>query len=339
MTLRNSPLAIDGALIDSATLRIQAYANASGNDGIINKGDLRVSQLEVAGQGLQVAHGGAVVLNRYQDPDSIDQAYVVSNVNSATLDSSQMPAAAGAQRYHLVCVTVGDPEFSQVGHPWMPSLVPGGEEQTFQYVRFHVIQNVPGSVRTEQGLRDYMDTLTYPALPLAVLDVPANTTAITDAMITDVRYMANPRSLERVEHLAAGGTNGLQGVNGVAGTWEDWPASANFDLYVPKWAVRAKLDGFVEGLEHRKAGQGAIRFDIEGVGSTSWTQINEPAPGGSDRRGYNLGGDIFIPAAARGTTVRVRMRGMASNDTSQGFLYTTPATSVLFRVRLDEEAS
>lgn len=333
MTLRNSPLAIDGALIDSATLRIAAYANAAGNEGIISKGDLKVTALDVPGNGVKVAHGAAIVLNRYQS--SVDQAYVVSNVNVGILDSSQMPTAAGAQRHHLVVVTVGDPEFSQVGHPWMLATdPPAGQEQTFQYVRFHVIQNVTAAAATTKaGARNYVKNLGYPALALAGLTVPANTTTILDSHITDLRELANPRNSERIEHLGAPGAN--HSLN--SETWENWPSSVFYDLDIPEWAVRAKITGFIEGAQLTKNGQAMLRVAFDDGGVTTATQINEN--GSTGRRGYNVGGEIAIPAEYRGTTRRIRVEGMVSNAASAGMLTTDAQTSGQIRVRLEEEAT
>lgn len=331
MTLRNSPLAIDGARIDSATLRIAAYAN--GNEGIISKGDLKVSPLTIPGVGLRVAHGAATVLNRYQS--SIDQAYVVSNVNEAIIDSSMMPAPSASFRSHLVVVTVGDPEFSQAGHPWMLSSDPPlGEEETFDYVRFHVIPNVPSSTKTFASLG-----LSYPAYALARIDVPANTSTITSEMIVDLRRLANPRNTERIEHIPSA-TNNLLNGGGTVGNFENWPSTVWFDLEIPEWAVRAKVHGFVEGALHTKAGQGSLRIAFADGGATTITNINESAPAnGADRKHYNIGGEIAIPASYRGTTRRIRIEGTVANEASKGFLDTDSSTSGLIRVRLEEEAT
>ena len=181
MALRNSPLAIDGALIDAATLRIESFMSGGRYGGVSAPGALKVRALAIPGNGVRIAEGAATVPNGYQSEP--DQAYVASNVGEHVVPSSAMPPANASARSHLVVVTVGDPEFSQAGHPWMlVSDPPEGEELTFQYVRFHIIQNVPASTKRFSDLG-----LSYPAYELARLDIPANTTTITQEMIVDLR--------------------------------------------------------------------------------------------------------------------------------------------------------
>lgn len=335
MTFQNAPWALDGAQIASSLARLGEYSATAGAEGIISKGDLKVSPLSTPGNGVIVAPGGALLLNRYQT-SGIDQTYVVSNVGDYTFQATEMPPVSGSAQSHLVCVTIGDPEFSQVGHPWMTASDPAaGTENTFQYVRPFILTNVPSNADMHYVAQQ---NLPYPALPLARLDIPANTTTIDSSMIVDLRKLARPRSQEFMVNIGAGASNALNGEGGVAGTWENWPGTVHMSIYIPDWAVTAMVQGFMEGARLTKAGRGNLRIAFTNGGNTEWTQINESAPtSGSDRRGYNIGGNISIPASYRGTTQEIRMEGMPSTAADKGFLTTDTLASGFMRIVLLEE--
>ncbi len=95
MTFETSPSAIDGAMISSALLRRAQFAELSGAQGIVQKGDLKVSQLGTPGVGVQIAAGVGLVLNKYQTPTP-NETYVVSNPGVHTVPSGEMPASMAA---------------------------------------------------------------------------------------------------------------------------------------------------------------------------------------------------------------------------------------------------
>jgi hypothetical protein len=337
MTFRSASL-IDGALVDAAVLRIGSFMAGGRYEGVATGPSLKVKPLTTPGNGVTINAGAGLVVNRYQA--SPDQAYIVSNVGDVTLGSADMPPVSTSDRSHLVCVTVGDPEFSQVGHPWMPGTIPAGSEETFQYVRPYIIQNVPAGTKSFAELNR-----SYPAYALARIDIPKNTTTITSAMIVDLRDIPLPRSSERIEHIAGPATKQtLNGESGVAGAYQNFPNSVNFQLDIPLWASRAYITGFVEGVRVVAAGTGKIRVSMGGAvgAATTSTSIDEAAPGGGSngiRTSYNLGGEIAIPDAAKGTTVTVRIEATPNTNADKGFLTADSSASGQIRVRLAEQAS
>jgi hypothetical protein len=103
-----------------------------------------VSELAVPGVGLLISPGVGLVLNDYQDDPN--EVYVVSNPGSHTITALEMPAANPSAKHYIVAVVVGDPDFSQAGHPWMGSDDPPlGAESTFQYVRPTIIEVAAGA--------------------------------------------------------------------------------------------------------------------------------------------------------------------------------------------------
>lgn len=334
MALQNVPWAIDGATIPSSLARLAQYVATSGSEGIAQLGDMKVQPLATPGNGIRIGPGGGVVLNRYQG-ETPDQSYMVYSNTETALGPSDMPASSGSARSHLVCVTVGDPDFSQAGHPWMLGTDPPvGTENTFQYVRYFVVQNVPsGTVNFDQL------NLNYPALALARIDVPASTTTITSGMIVDLRQMARPREKIVQWHVNASAADALSVA--VANTYEYWPDNSQKAVDIPKWATRCYATGFIEGFRIVASCQAALmRIGAFGPGINSYpSRFDEQfsSPGNADRRNINLGGDIYIPAAYRGTTQNWQVQATVTNTSQNNKLNTDSATTVSVMLRFVEE--
>jgi hypothetical protein len=244
MTLNFAPWAIDGARSTSALARLATYATGGGRSGVIKASDLKVRALAVPGNGLRISSGGALVLNGYQvDPD---QAYAVSNGGEHVVLSADMPAPVGATAYYLVCVVVGDPEFDQTEHPFMPSSILPEDAADYEYVRIVIVPCSAGVTQFEQlGLQ-------YPGYALARLEVPAMTSTITQAMITDLRTLTAPRESRKI---LIGGVPPNQNL-----TMPDFADWATYQPYVqvPPWATHAQIIATLTGI----VGFGASLSDI-----------------------------------------------------------------------------
>ena len=336
MTLNKASFIDNGPLIGMDLFRTAAYMSGGRYEGVATADALKVRATPVASRGVIVGEGAAFVLNRYLSAP--DQAYPVTNIGEETLGSSFFPGVDPVDRSHLVVVTVGDPNYSQVSHPWMPGVVPVGEVDTFQYVRFYVIPNVPAGTKRFESLGSF-----YPAYALARIDIPGGATNITDAMITDLREIPFPRSVEFIRHMSGPTTaQDLNGQGGTPGEFQNFPNTVIFPVDIPVWATRAYITGFAEGLRCVKAGTGKMRVQFGAIGTTESTNIDEPAPGGGDngiRVSYNLGGEIAIPAAYRGQTVNIRIEATPNTTASKGFLKALDSSSGQIRVRLAEKAS
>lgn len=338
MTFNSAAWAVDGARIESSLPRRAVWSSTGGAEGISNKGDLKVSALSTAAAGLQVSGGGALLLNRYQGTDP-NETYTVSNRGAHILTTAQMAGAATSApvvRHFLVCVTVGDPTGNQAGHPWMPASSEGiTDPETFEYVR-------PWLIPCSAGTETFAELgLSYPALALSRLRIPAGATTYTDADLTDLRVMAIVRTKTESDHITASGTNALNGLDGVAGTFERWPNENVLTTKIPTWATKAKITGFVEGARLSKAGGAKLRAMVTGEGiSTPVTNVDESNPrNANDRVTYNIGGVINIPARLRGTAASFAVEGRPNNGDSKGMLFTTPgSTSMMLQVTFEEGA-
>lgn len=228
MTFNNAPWAVDGARTTAALARQAVYASGAKDSGIVKPGDLKVSPLAVPGNGLRISAGSANILNWYQT--SPNESYTVSNPSIHTVLSGDMPAAVPATSYYLVCVVVGDPEFNQSGHPYMPSTVAPEDAADFEYVRPVIVPCDSTTTRFEQLGLD------YPAYALARLTIPPSTTTITSDMITDLRQLSQPRT-DRQLYIA-------QPTFQVYGEqYETWAQMPNFapTIHIPEWATHCTI--------------------------------------------------------------------------------------------------
>lgn len=238
MTFNFAPWAIDGARSTSALARSAVYASGGIRSGITKPSDLRVLPLEVPGNGLRITRGNATVLNWYQSDPS--ETYTVSNPALHVVPSADMPPAVAMTAYYLVCVVVGDPEFNQTGHPYMPGTpIPAELQADYEYVRIVVIPCASDATRFEDL------GAAYPGYAMARLEIPPSTTTITGAMITDLRSMSQART-ERVISM------GQPSAASVAMETDVWKPLGDFQPFVqvPEWATHVDIIASVNGLTH-----------------------------------------------------------------------------------------
>lgn len=324
MTFNFAPWAIDGARTTAGLARLSAYASGGGRSGVIRPLDLRVKALSVPGNGLQIMAGGATILNHYlSDPD---EAYVVSNPATHTVLASSMPSAKPASSYYLVCVVVGDPEFNQTGHPYMPSgPIDPALAADFEYVRVVIVPCDANTTRFEDlGYN-------YPAYALARLEVPANTTTITNAMIVDLRQLSKPRT-ESTLLLGRQTTQRVVDVNTSPGSiWINLtPAYLPF-VSIPSWATRMQILTHVSGLGNQGAAVGELRtahgtsvgpvetYDMDDVGS---------------RTNLMTVFDQDVSAIA-GSTIQLLIQARQLFD-QVGYAFSDARTQIAFDVRFSE---
>lgn len=335
MTFENTAWAIDGALLGSALARRAEFAAVSGAQGIVLKGDLKVTQLAVPGVGLLIDPGVGLVTNKYQDTPN--ETYVVSNPDSHTITAGEMPAASGSDRSFILAVVVGDPEFSQSGHPWMGSDDPPlGEEQTFNYIRPTLIEVADNTITS-------LD-VTYPALPLARIDIPASTTTITNAMIHDLRALARPRFSQEVFISPAETWTSADPRYIPAGSaFNNW-GSAEFSpsVKVPEWASRAILTASINGVRYKDTTvniSGRVRAKV-GTLVGPETVFDYEVEAASARRDNLMCAGEFDVSELAGTTVDLKVQGFQDSPVSPSDnqqLRLQQGSQMIFDIRFFEE--
>jgi hypothetical protein len=348
VTLTAAPWALDGARTPASVARLGARA-AVKQSGIINPGDMKVLQLSTPGDGVRISSGGAVLENRYEA--DVNQAYVVEATSEEILgadDNFSGIIGNGSAQSHLICVTIGDPNYSVAGHPWLTTTMQDDLAADpnlaldFQYVRAWVIKNVPaGTVRVE----DLPAPPAYPCYALARIDVPAGSGSVTSGMIVDLREVVNPRTKIVQNNVGVSTPDTLS----VAAdyVYETWPDNSEFSAYVPKWAtkvyVQAYINGFTQGSDSSVDAAMRVAMRTSGGAFVAACQQSlyyaDPAylPKGTDKI-VNISGPIAIPLANRGTTCKFSTEATLASPTMNTRVGTTTRTSTGITLRFVEEA-
>lgn len=348
MALTSAPWALDGARTPASIARLAARA-AVKESGIINPGDMKVLQLSTPGNGVRISSGGAVLENRYEA--DVNQAYVVEATSEEILgadDNFSSIIGQGTTQSHLICVTVGDPQYSTSGHPWFTETMKDdiaadtAVALDFQYVRPWVIKNVPaGTVRVE----DLTSPPTFPCYALARIDVPNGSGSITSGMIVDLRSVVNARTKTAQNNVGVSTPDTLSVAT--AFTYETWPDNSEFSVYVPKWATKVYCTGYIQSfvqgsdldvdgpmrIEMRKADGTFVAACQQSVYHTEAAYL----PKATDKN-ILLSGPISIPLANRGTTMKFSTAASLSSTAYNGRLGTTTRTSTGITLRFVEEA-
>lgn len=160
--------------------RVLAYAATNGNEGIITASDLKVTATGTPSGSVQVAVGAGVIRNRAVGGSL--QSYIGRMPTGDTVAVS--PTTSSGKRSDLVVLQVEDPYMS--GEPWQAPTDP----TVGPYVFLRVIPNVPAGTTDLHNVSGYAGRS---AITLARIDIPVSTATITNAMITDLRTLANPR--------------------------------------------------------------------------------------------------------------------------------------------------
>lgn len=329
MTFNNAPWAIDGARSTAALARLGVYATGGGRSGVVKPSDLRVLPLAVPGNGLRITSGAGIILNHYLDDP--DEVYAAANPGTHTVLAADMPAAIGSTGYYLVCVVVGDPEFDQSGHPFMPTTIAPEDAADFEYVRIVIVPCTAGTTSFEQLGYD------YPAYALARLEIPPTTTTITSGMIVDLRELSQPRSQRKVFSQTFSVAYSLNYGDGSASYhyWTEFSPS----IAIPPWATKATIICTMSGiLATGGSTNGFTRAEIGGLVGPSVPYDEDPVPGG-----YSGGGKSTLVTAAEldvssiaGTTTYLALQG--SRDTGEpGYLTTWGGSQQIFDIQFDED--
>ena len=305
MAMERVPYLVGGGFEHSAeVMRAMLAASTSGAEGIVNAGDFKVRPLSVPGTSVRVAPGNALIRNSYGGGQA--QTYAC-RAGSQTEVPIEATGSAGS-RADLIVARIDDPTYQ------------GGsfDPLTFEAARFEVIKGVPASQAGVAGLG-----LTYPAIALARINIPASTGTITSAMITDLRAVALPRSQRYLftHGLASGEQDSLD--YAVAGNpdGEAWP-NIFWQAYIPEWAQRVRIRGFwgqvrVPGTGANNLGKLWVRIGTMPNGFSSQSvNWDNPVTGGVTRQTYMVAADRSVPAEFRGSTRQVYLRGSTDLDNS-----------------------
>jgi hypothetical protein len=293
-----------GAEHSPAVARMLAYSATGGTNGVASWPDLRVTALNIPGTSVTVSPGGAIMLNKY--PGGGQQTYIARNMSSTDVAVPATGSQSGATRY--VILRVDDPEFGAQ----LPANVVEGP-----YNRFAVV--------------DSITNLNYPHVVLARITMPAATGTVTNAMITDLRAVANPRSKREI---SVGYSTNADLPNTSYVQWPNYTAN----IFIPEWATRVEGFARVHGalvMNNVVYGDYRIQFGTITSGVASY-DFNEFGTANNGLRVPTLSCVIgaAIPDAMRGTTQTVLMQGRKIRE--PGFLRADSGTQVEYDLNFEE---
>lgn len=302
MAVELIPWMVKGGKHSANVGRMLAYAATQGAEGVSGVGDLVVKQAAVAAGKVTVGAGGAVILNRY--PGARNETYI-GRVTSTT-DVTVPANASGATRYDLVIARIDDWNYAGAQPEPAAGSLP---TDTVPVFKLAVISGVAAATKTAAELN-----LNYPAIALARIAIPAGTSAITQAMITPLREVANPR---RKRDLRAVGQ--LPGRNNTlastAAEGEQFPNDGVFTMEVPAWASQAKIVATLSGIVVLAGTAYGITWVRFGHGradviNTQPTAADFTSPRNDPSRVTTMSADtINIPASMRGQSITVLLMG------------------------------
>lgn len=312
-----------GAEHSAEIMRTLAYLATGGQEGIIGPLDLRVVQDSPPGGSVLVMPGAGVVVSKY--PNIVSESYILRNRVATALPVTA--TGAGAGRSDLVIARVLDPHVSTSGDPNPPSIANG------PYVEPQIISNVPN---TTKSVHQITPALGYTAITLARIDIPVNTGTITQAMIKDLRSVANSATRPQPAPEAEGSDEaaailfknivkcGGSQLTGSQTSYQNWPSEAVWTgVQIPKWCTHVAFFALV----NPRVDDGDItadwRLTFDGVGtSTTQIDVNYEADlwNAPMRDVHMLGGVYTVPTNQRGTAVTVRSQAKSQSALLPGKL-------------------
>ena len=298
--------------------RTLAYVASGGMEGVATPGDLRVTPNSA--MQLNIAPGAFTTVSRFQGAGG--QSYIGFNDATATLT---IPANTGANpAYYLVYAKVTDPAYDAIDQ------TPHQVELTY----------VSASSNTANSLSDVglSDTTGY---VIARLEIPANTAAITTAMIVDLRSVVHQRRFED-EYMLSGG---FSTVDLTSSSYVAFPSAANWNIKIPTWATRLKVIGHIGGYKIVEGGNGGNvvgQFRVAyGTLTGPPTQYNHSMPAGFgtiDAGASTVIASWYIPDALRGTTQSMTFQAKRDSGTTGTNIRADGGTNIAMQVIFIEEA-
>ncbi|MEV7512087.1 hypothetical protein AB0O57_29435 [Streptomyces sp. NPDC091201] len=310
------PWFIEGAAEHSSEVtRLLAHSAFGGAEGVVGASDLRVQALASPAAAVRVTTGACAITNRA--PGAPYQSYAA---RLPTADQVAVAATGVAARSDLVVARIENP-YSQ-GENWpMPT-----DPKVGPYVHTRIVSGVANTVTDIRQVRPGDSAIT-----LARIDLPPNTSTVTQGMITDLREMVLPRRSRRLYPVYPSQSTDLTAKGG----WYDWPAAARVNVSIPRWATRVKLMTTVSslGLYNGNALASMQHFIADAWGNTE-VFIDDDQPG-NRRINAIIAGTVNLPAHLRGTVQPLYLKTWV-NPTHPGNFHIGAGSAIIHDIEFEE---
>lgn len=288
------PYVINGAAHSAALFRRQAQRPATDQTGVARPGDLKVTQLPAAADGVRIAQGGLALASRFPGRDR--ESYGVENGDSS-IDVTGLTGTGSAARRDAVVVEVIDPNYL-TGEWTHDTAAP------LNYMKVHVVEGVAAAAKDIDGVPEFRDRTAY---VLAFINWPENQTSVQDSYIEDARSLASPmremvtRNYELVGAETSEITSATPYPDGAT-----WPKHTEVDpswsnVPIPKWATRMRIVMTWSGVLI-PAGQSAGWVWVQvGLNVNPDRVVTQGRKWTSTREGWRATGTVAVPESMRGT--------------------------------------
>ncbi|MFF4606092.1 hypothetical protein ACFY12_25545 [Streptomyces sp. NPDC001339] len=307
MTLAQAPLLVDGATHSAQTFRQMIKDLSRGQEGVTEAPALKVAPLPVPGAGVQVGDGSAVVRGK---ANMWQGSYTAYNIGATTVPVAPTGATP---RSDLVVLRVTDPEYEGALDPAADAI------NTFEVI--------PNVAKTATAVPPGVT-----GIPLARLDLPANTGTVTAAMIQDLRKVANPRR-ERTLYSAYPSQRSKAWQDD--GQYHTWPTEARWMIPVPEWATKAIIVVTLAGLRLDFADVYGVMHLILGDVVGQGTVIDDDQGKAIRRTTAVVADTLTVPAEYRGTNRSLFLRTRMDTE-DKGDLSVDEGTSIVADVEFTE---
>lgn len=318
--------AVEGGRADAASARRLAWAATSGASGVTLPLDLKVSAYAVPGAGVNIGVGGGVVESTYAGAGACESYQFA---NDATTQLS-VPGGLPSVTTYYVIVRVDDFHYNQSPAPADPL--------TYNYVKPDVVTS------------GALSSVTDPYILLAKIVLPANTAAITNAMITDLRTVANPREQTVIRPITAVATDTNMNLVSADPTGEIFPGHG-YDtigpqvVSIPTWATKVQIQCTWLGLYYPNTNPFG-RYWVEWGPSTgsntraiSTDTFRFDAPqAGVSRAIWIAAAEQYIPASYRGTDQTFVPKARYDSDASHRGVFMDYMSGMVWTIRFLEVA-
>lgn len=301
-----------GAEHSPEVVRQFIYDSTGGAEGVSGPGALKVLPMAAATSRVRVQPGGFLLNNRY--PGGSGQSYDGRN---ATETEVEVPnTGSGGGRVDMLVARVLDPQYE--GQP-------PADPNNFDYSRLQLIQGVSPTVETAAELN-----LNYPAVELARITQPLNNTAVTAAMVKDLRKLARPQSVRRQIVIQP------KADHNIPTSYSSWPITAGErpQVFVPRWATHLTLKADYGGIEFIGTTRtvAGIRTGFGAEASENGIIIAETAGRGH----YVVGAEHVVPDTLKGKFALINLQAMRSDGT--GNLQADYQSTIILNYEFTERA-
>ncbi len=308
MALFPRPILINGATHPAEQFRLLVRDLARDAEGITRGTDLKVTQRSTPGAGVTVGDGSAVIKGRV---NAFQGHYAACNTGSFDVD---IASTGGSGRSDMLILRVEDPQYEGTVNP-----------ATGNVAYFQVISNVASNATAIPDGRT--------GIPLARIDIPSSTSTITNAMITDLRKIANPRrETSQVIHFPASASTAINNSNL---TYSYFSTEAGINIAIPTWASKAIISIDIAQLKYTVNPFYGVLRATWGASLTMQSVTLDDNQTGTRRATTFCSDTLTIPDAYRGTSQLLRPQAAGATGNT-GTVQVDGSTTIRYAIEFQE---